>query len=327
MTAFIGIDVSKHKLDCAWLRDPATGKVKTKVIANDGAGHTQLRQWLAQHTARPLAECHVVIEATGVYHEALAYALHDAGAGVSVINPAQVRDFGKGLGVRAKTDAKDSVVLARYGATQRPAFWQPEPTAVRELKARVARLEALDSDIQRECNRREKSEVTQNTDILTSIDTVLAALRAERARLAGDIDDHIDGHPELKHDQALLESIPGIGPAVSLRLMTTLRSRPFTSARQAAAFAGLVPVPWQSGRSVYKKPQLSKAGSPRLRRLLYMAAVVSLRYNPDIAAQYQRLTARGKSNMSALGAAMRKLMHIAFGVLKTQTPYQAQVPA
>jgi len=324
MTAFIGIDVSKKKLDCAWLRDPATGKVKTKVIANDRTGHRQLHHWLEQHTARPIAECHIVMEATGVYHEALAYALHEAGAGVSVINPAQIRDFGKGLGVRGKTDAKDSVVLARYGATQRPAFWQPEPTAVRELKARVARLEALDSDIQRECNRREKSEVTHDTEILSSIDTVLAALRAERARLASDIDDHIDGHPELKHDQALLESIPGIGPTVSLRLMTTLRSRPFASARQAAAFAGLVPVPWQSGRSVHKKPQLSKAGSPRLRRLLYMAAVVSLRYNPDIASQYQRLTARGKSTMSALGAAMRKLMHIAYGVLKTQTPYQAQ---
>lgn len=324
MSAFIGIDVSKHKLDCAWLRNPDTGKIKSKVVSNDGAGHALLHRWIEQHTGQPLSACHVVLEATGVYHEALAYALHDAGAGVSVINPAQIRDFSKALGVRGKTDAKDSVVLARYGATQRPAFWQPEPAPVRELKARVARLEALDGDIQRERNRREKSEVTQNQEILNSIDTVLAALHAERARLARDIDDHIDGHPELKHDQDLLESIPGIGPAVSLRLMTTLRSRPFASARQAAAFAGLVPVPWESGRSVRKKPRLSKAGSPRLRRLLYMAAVVSLRYNPDIAAQYRRLTGRGKTSMSALGAAMRKLVHIAYGVLKTQTPYQAQ---
>ena len=325
MSAFIGIDVSKHKLDCAWLREPAAGKVKTKVLSNDARGHAQLQRWLEQHTGQPIATCHIVLEATGIYHEALAYALHDAGAGVSVINPAQIRDFGKGLGVRGKTDAKDSVVLARYAATQRPAFWQPEPAAIRELKARVARLEALDSDIQRECNRREKSEVTGDTEIIASIETVLSALRAERARLARDIDAHIDGHPELKHDQALLQSIPGIGPAVSLRLMTTLRSRSFASARQAAAFAGLVPVPWESGRSVYKAPRLSKAGSPRLRRLLYMAAVVSLRYNPDIAAQYARLTGRGKTSMSALGAAMRKLMHIAYGVLKTQIPYQAQV--
>jgi len=325
MTAFVGIDVSKNKLDCAWLRDPATGKIKTKVFANDTEGFTALQDWLIQHTARPLTECHVVLEATGIYHEALAHSLYDAGAGISIINPAQVRDFGKGLGVRGKTDAKDSVVLARYGATQRPAQWHPESTAVRELKARIARLEALDADIQRECNRREKARITRDTETLASIDTVLAALRAERQRLADALDDHIDGHPELKHDRALLESVPGIGPAVSLHLLTTLRSRAFASARQVAAFAGLVPMPWQSGRSIDKAPHLSKAGSPKLRRVLYMAAVASLKCNPDIAAQYQRLTERGKSSMSALGAAMRKLLHIAYGVLKTQTPYQPQL--
>ena len=325
MTVFIGIDVSKKKLDAAWLRDPATGKVKTKVMLNTPDGHNALMTWLSRQTGQPLSACHIIMEATGIYHEALAYTLHDAGAGVSVVNPAQVRAFGKGLGVRGKTDAKDCVVLARYGATQHPAFWQPEPVAVRALKARIARLEALDDDIQREANRREKSEITGNAEILASIDTVLAALRAERERLARDIDDHIDGHPELKQDRDLLESIPGVGPKVSVRLMATLRSRLFDSARQAAAFVGLVPVPHESGSSVRGRPRLSKAGAPALRRRLYMAAVVSLRYNPDIAAQYQRLTACGQPKMSALGAAMRKLVHIAFGVLKHQQPYQPQI--
>ena len=325
MTVFIGIDVSKKKLDAAWLRDPAKGKVKTKVMPNTAEGHKALMDWLTQHTGQPLSACHVLMEATGVYHEALAYALHEAGVGVSVINPAQVHAFGKGLGVRGKTDAKDSVILARYGATQHPAFWQPEPVAVRALKARIARLEALDADIQREANRRETSEITGNAEIIASVDTVLSALRAERKRLARDIDDHIDGHPELKQDRDLLESIPGVGPNVSMRLMATLRSRAFDSARQDAAFVGLVPVPYQSGTSVRARPQLSKTGSATLRRRLYMAAVVSVRYNPDIAAQYRRLTARGQTKMSALGAAMRKLVHIAFGVLKHQQPYQSQL--
>lgn len=324
MTAYIGIDVSKRKLDGAWLRDPATGKIKTKVWNNDAAGFAALQDWVVHQTGLTLSDIHVVMEATGVYHEALAQTLHDAGAQVSVINPAHIRDFAKSLGVRGKNDKKDSVVLARYGATQQPALWAPEPTAIRQLKALVARLEALDTDIQRETNRREKAEVTQTTEVMASIDTVLAALRAERDRLARDIDDHIDRHPDLKNDQQLLQSIPGVGPAVSLRLMTTLRSRVFASARQAAAFIGVVPIPWESGHSVRARPRLSKAGAPKLRRLLYMAAVVSLRYNPDIAAQYQRLTRRGKPAMSALGAAMRKLVHTAFGVLKHQTPYQPQ---
>lgn len=325
MTAFIGIDVSKHKLDCAWLRDPDQVKIKTRVFENNAAGFTALQEWLVHHTGQPLAACHVVVEATGIYHAALAQSLYDAGAGVSVVNPAQSHNFGKSLGFRGKTDKKDSVILARFGEARRPPLWQPEPTPVRELKALAARLDALDTDIQRECNRREKAEVGQAPEIRQSIDTVLGALRAERARLQHEIEAHIDGHPQLKNDRTLLESIPGIGPAVSLRVLSTLRSRSFASARQAAAFAGLVPVPWQSGTSIDGRPHLSKTGSAKLRQRLYMAAVVSMRYNPDIAVQYQRLTARGKSKMSALGAAMRKLLHIAFGVLKTQTPYQPQI--
>jgi transposase len=320
MPAYIGIDVSKHKLDCAWLRDPASGQVKTQVWNNDTAGFTALQDGLMRQTGLALTEIQVVMEATGVYHEALAQALYEAGAQVCLMNPARIRDFAKSLGVRGKNDTKDSVVLARYGATQQPALWAPEPQPIRELKARIARLEALDADIQRENNRREKAEVTQASDVIQSIDTVLATLRAERKRLARDIDDHIDRHPTLKNDRQLLQSIPGIGPAVSLRLMTTLRSRAFASARQVAAFVGVVPVPWESGTSVRGRPHLSKAGAPKLRRFLYMAALVSLKYNPDIAAQYQRLIHRGKPAMSALGAAMRKLVHIAFGVLKHQTP-------
>lgn len=324
MTVYIGIDVSKRKLDCAWLRDPDTGKVKTKVFGNDAAGHASVLTWLWQQTGAPADPIHIVMEATGVYHEALAQALYEAGLGVSVVNPAQARDFAKSLGIRGKNDKKDSVVLARFGAARRPGLWQPEPTAVRDLKALIARLEALDTDIQRECNRREKAETTQADEIIASIDTVLAALRAERDRLARDIDDHIDRHPALKKDRALLQSVPGIGPTVSRRLLATLRSRDFVSAPQAAAFIGVIPIPWESGTSVRGQPRLSKAGAPKLRRLLYMAAVVSLKYNPDIAAQYQRLTRRGKSPMSALGAAMRKLVHIAYGVLKHQIPYQPQ---
>lgn len=324
MTVYIGIDVSKRKLDCAWLRDPDTGKVKTRVFANDGAGHAAISAWLTQQTGAPADKIHIVMEATGIYHEALAQALYEAGFCVSVMNPAQAREFAKSLGIRGKNDKKDSIVLARYGEARRPKLWQPEPTAVRELKALLTRLEALDKDIQRECNRREKAEVCQAEEVITSIDTVLFALRTERDRLARDIDDHIDRHPALKKDRALLQSVPGIGPTVSRRLLATLRSRDFTSARQAAAFIGVIPIPWDSGTSVHAQPHLSKAGAPKLRRLLYMAAVVSLKHNPDIAAQYQRLTGRGKSAMSALGAAMRKLVHIAYGVLKHQIPYQAQ---
>lgn len=190
-----------------------------------------------------------------------------------------------------------------------------------KLKALAARLVALDKDILRECNRREKAEFAMATDILRSIDDILLALTHERDRLKQDIDDHIDQHPSLKRDRSLLQTIPGIGPAVSLKLLAMLRSRSFKSARQAASFAGLVLVSWESGSTVRGRPHLSKAGNPKLRQSLYVKVVVGLRCNPDISRLYRRLTGNGKSNMAALGAAMRKLLHIAYGVLKTQIEY------
>lgn len=324
--ATIGIDVSKKKLDCLWLKDLAAGKVKSRVFDNTPAGHLALQAWAQKQTGEGLEEVHFIMEATGIYHEALAYQLYQAGAKVSVVNPAQVRSYAKSLGRRTKTDKKDSMVLARYGATQTPRLWQPEPEAVRTLKALIARINAVEKDIQREKNRLEKTQIAQVSDeIITSIHTILGQLEKEKARLESLIDEHIDQHPELKRDRQLLESIPGVGPVISRYMMAVIRSRSFDSASQCAAFVGVVPIQHESGTSVRGKPRLSKAGDATLRAKLYMAAVVCIQHNPDIKRQYERLLKNGKTKMSALGAAMRKLVHICFGVLKHQTPYQVQV--
>ena len=326
MDAIIGIDVSKAKFDCLWLRDSQTLKVKTKVIENSPAGHQRLSQWVQQQTGRSVTDCCFVMEATGVYHEALAYFLHDAGAKVCVVNPAQVRDFAKSLGGRTKTDKKDSMVLARFAVSHGPRAWQPEAPEIRTLKALLARLEALEKDIQREQNRLEKAEVSQaSEDVIESIQLMLQVLQAERKRLEKMIDTHLDNHPGLKSDRGLLESIPGIGPVLSRLMLAVIHSRTFESARQCAAYLGLNPCIWESGSSVKGRPQLSKAGSSAIRAKLYMGAIVASTWNPDIRAHYERLLERGKCKMSALGAAMRKLVHICFGVLKQQTKYVPQV--
>lgn len=323
--AQIGIDVSKQKLDVCWLRDAHQGKVKTRVFSNEVNGFEALIQWLDKHTGETAETIEVMMEATSIYHEALAYALHEAGMQVYVANPHRVSEYAKSFGRRSKTDRKDSVILARFLGDRAHQPWTPEPKEVRYLKAMLARLQALDTDIQREQNRLEKAEIQQaSAEVEHSIRTMLQALEKERQRLERDIDDHINGHPKLKQDRQLLESIPGIGRVLSVELMAMLRSRPFRSANQSAAFAGLVPVMHESGTSVSKIPRLSKAGPARLRAKLYMGAVVAIRYNPSIRAQYKRLTDRGKTKMSALGAAMRKLVTTAFGVLKHQVGYDPQ---
>ncbi|MEJ1335871.1 MAG: IS110 family transposase [Candidatus Sedimenticola sp. (ex Thyasira tokunagai)] len=325
MRAIIGIDVSKAKLDCLWLRDHETLKVKAKVIPNTAAGHEQLLKWVENNTGRSIKETLFVMEATGIYHEKLAYRLHKAEAQVAVINPAQARDYAKSLGVRTKNDSKDRMVLARFGATQPINLWQPEPEEVRELKALLSRLDAMQADIQREMNRLEKAKISQTSeDVETSIHNVLKHLTEEKQRLEKRIDDHMDGHPQLKEDKRLLETIPGVGGVISNYMVAAFHSRQFCKASQMAAYFGLVPIEHESGSSVRHRPRLSKAGNAKVRAKLYMPAIVASRYNPDAHALYTRLLERGKSKMAALGAVMRKLVHICFGVLKHQQVYCPQ---
>ncbi|MEJ1375410.1 MAG: IS110 family transposase [Candidatus Sedimenticola sp. (ex Thyasira tokunagai)] len=326
MKAIIGIDVSKAKLDCLWLRNLETLKVKAKVLANSTTGYKQLIDWAQKNTGMEPQNICFVMEATGIYHEALAYHLHQAGAEVAVLNPAQVRDYAKSLGVRTKTDSKDRFVLARFGATHPLRLWEPEPQEIRELKALLSRIEAIQVDIQRELNRLEKAQISQaSEEIETSINNVLRDLNEEKQRLEKKVDDHMDDHPQLRKDKQLLESIPGVGDVVSSHMVAAYHSRDFRKASQMAAYFGLIPIEHESGSSVRKPPRLSKAGNAKVRAKLYMPAIVASRYNPDAHALYMRLLQRGKSKMSALGAVMRKLVHICFGVLKNQQEYVPQV--
>jgi transposase len=147
-------------------------------------------------------------------------------------------------------------------------------------------------------------------------------LREEIKRLERAIDDHIDRHPDLKEDRELLTSIPAIGRQASSAILSIMHSKRIESAQALAAYLGLVPVQRQSGTSLNGRAHLSKTGPARVRATFYMAAIVGIRRNPHIQAFYARLLQAGKSRMAALGAAMRKLVHLCFGVLKTRMRYQ-----
>ena len=315
---YLGVDVAKKKLDCLLL-DSSSGKVKSKVVDNTAAGFATLLEWLGKQKA---TELHVVMEPTGMYHEAAALALADAGLTVSLVNPAQLRAFAQGLGVKTKTDKQDSTVLAKFGATQKPAPWQPPSMSARRLKALLARRDAVADDLQRERNRQEAADFSLTPDaVKESIAQSIAFLEAELKRFEKMIASHIDDDPDLRNNKDLLETIPGVGPRVATHMTTLFAGRTFDSAEQLAAYLGLVPVEWQSGTSVRGRPRMSKAGPAHLRKVLYMPAVVARRCNPHIKALNERLMAKGKSKMAAIGAAMRKLAHLCFGVVHSGKPY------
>ena len=320
---YLGLDVAKAKLDACLLLDENQHKRKTKVVANTKNGIVELLQWTLKHGIEA-STLHVVMEGTGVYHELAALSLSDVGVMVSIVNPAQVKDFGRGLAVRTKTDTTDSVVLARYGALLKPKVWMPPSLEARALTALLARREAIAQDLQRERNRQEKTNISQPSALVQqSLNDSMVFLTEQLNKLQQEIDDLIKGHPQLKADMHLLQSIPAVGDKVGGQMLAVMHSHAFATAEQLAAYLGLVPIERQSGSSLMGRAKLSKAGPARVRAVLFMAAIVAKQYNPHVKALYDKLIAKGKSKMSALGAAMRKLVHLCFGVLKTQRPYQA----
>jgi transposase len=322
MTVFFGIDVAKEKLDCAVVVHDRQRPIGQKSFPNTPDGIERAAAWVMKVSRVELLEVHAVLEPTAAYHELAARLLAAKGMTVSLVNPAQIRSFAKGMAVLSKTDKIDAVLLARYGCLAQPKAWNPPAERLIELQALLARLDDLEGDLRREQNRYEQACVRGCSGAIKhSFVTSIRALKAQCKRLQQAIAEHLSAHEDLQADLQRLQTIPAVGPKTAMRMLVLLQSRPFETARQVAAFLGLVPVERQSGRSIRGRPRLSKAGNPRLRAALYMAAVVATKLNPDIRAQQQRLLARGKAKMATLGAAMRKLVHICFGVLKSHGGY------
>jgi transposase len=314
--SYLGIDIAKVKMDLA-LRRP-DGSVRSKVCPNTAAGYAELVAWLARHAPGAVHAC---LEATGTYGDGVATALADAGLTVSVVNPAAIEAFGRSRLTRTKTDPTDARLIADFCALTQPPAWQPLAPEVRALQAFVRRLDALEGMRQQERNR--LAAEPPEAAVRASIQHVIDTLDDEMATLKARIHDHFDQHPGLKADRDLLTSIPGIGEATAAVLLAELgRIARFTDAAACAAFAGVVPREGRSGTSVRRKPVMSKLGSAALRKALFFPALAALRHNPIAVALRERLQAKGKHKMVIVGAVMRKLLHLAYGVLKTRQPFR-----
>lgn len=318
ISTVVGIDISKKKLDVALL---VNGKIKAKVVENSAAGHQCLLDWLDKSKIQR-AGLHVCMEATGVYYEAVATALHDAGLMVSVVNPGCIKGFGQSENLRNKTDKADAALIARYCAAMSPKRWVPPPLEQRQLRAWSQRIQALKDMRQQESNRLESYTVSGMNEVAEHARSLIAWLDAQIKQLEVDMDDHIDRHPGLKHDVELLTSIPGIGNTTAARLLGQLGDiRRFGSAKRFAAFLGVTPRQRSSGTSIKGRTMMSRTGSLSLRAALYMPGMVASRYNPLLRPFALRLAATGMAKKAVIGAVMHKLAHFIYGVIKTNKPF------
>jgi len=308
----LGIDIAKASFEATLLQG---NKQYNRTFRNQGSGFAQLDKWLGKHNPE---QVHACLEATGRYGEELATHLYQAGHTVSVVNPARIHNYAKSKLTRNKTDKLDARLIADFCATQQPAAWTPPAAEVRELQAMVRHLEAVQQIRNQESNRL-ASGVPAST-VREMLQQHLAFLDAQLESLQQQIDEHIARHPVLQRQSELLDSIPGIGKLTAAKLLGE-NIQSFTSTRALAAYAGLNPQHTQSGSSVHGRPRLSKVGNQALRKALYFPAISAKNHNPAIRAFCQRLEARGKQSMVIVGAAMRKLLCLALGVLKSGQPF------
>jgi transposase len=315
-TAVIGIDVSKATLDCC---PPAPdGKARDRAFPNDPGGFAALLAWADRHA--PGGDTHFGMEATGGYEDALATHLHAAGRAVSVVNPTRVKYAGVMRGRRNKTDRADARLIAEYTRDEAPPAWSPPAPEVRELQALVRRRDDL-----RQLAAHEKARL--DSPLLTpaarkSVARVVRLLGREADAMQAAADAVIAATPARAADRALLVSISGVGTQTASTVLAELPALDrVPSAQAAAAYCGLSPREFKSGSSVRGRTRLSKAGNARLRKALYLPTLTAIRFNPVLKGFFERLVDAGKPRMQAVGACMRKLVMICYGVLKNRAPF------
>ena len=302
---FVGIDVSQDRLDLA-VRP--TGE--TRQVVHDPAGTGAMTEYL-----KKLGPQLVVVEATGGLETAVTAELAAEGLPVVVANPRKVRAFARATGQLAKTDALDARVLAQYGETLRPQPRALPDAATRELRALVVRRRQLVEMITAEGNRRRRA----TRRVRHRVEEHIKWLKENLAELDRDLEDTIRSSPVWKDQNRLLRSVPGVGPVLSLTLLSGLPELGALNRGEVAALVGVAPFNQDSGS--FRGKRRVWGGRGPVRAALYMAALVATRCNPALKEFYQRLCQAGKPKKVALTACMRKLLTILNAMVRDHRPW------
>jgi transposase len=235
------------------------------------------------------------------------------------LGAARIKGFAMSQMRRNKTDKQDSEVSAAFCAAVRPSGWQPPSAVQRKLRNLERYADDLKQTLTQQKNRLVNS---KDADVQRSLQRLIEQIQQELQQVERQIEQQIAEQESLRTQQTLLTSITGIGTQVAHKLIAEFYDlHTYASARAAAADAGLTPAHHQSGDSVRRKPRLSKVGKAAVRSILFLPAISAMRFNPVVKALADRLRTRGKPKKVIIAAAMRKLIHLAFGVLKNQTPF------
>lgn len=314
----LGIDVAKATLAVALHTDE--GQCQHGSFKNDSKGFGQLKRWVRRQVPHAVWVC---LEATGRYSDAIAHYLYAEAwvAQVSVLTPSRIHAYGRSQLRRSKTDKTDAALLAHFAATQSPEGWQPPSPQQQTLQELMRHRDNL-MDMRQQVRNRLKSGV-RTGEVQRQLQEQDALLTRQIDEVEREVQQQIKQDEDLQQQFKLLCSIPGVGPILAAHFLAEVPDLArFDSASQLAAYAGLVPTQHDSGSSVKKKGRLAKTGNIHLRTAFYMPALSAARHNPLIATFVARLQADGhKAKMTIVAAVMHKLLRLAYGVLKSNRPF------
>ena len=306
----VGIDVAKYSLDVYVARNGRSFTIK-----NTSAG---FRQLLAELPA--IGSCLVVVEATGGYQSRLVGALVAAGHQVAVVNPRQVRDFARGLGILAKTDRLDARVIARFAEHASPRTVEIGSEKQAELRELVTRRRQL---VELRTAEQNRLETTLTKVVRKNVRHLIEQLDKQIHQLEEAIGQLVESEPQLASKAALLETVPGVGPVTVTSLLVDLPELGRLDRQQVAALVGVAPFNRDSGK--FHGRRAIWGGRAAVRSVLYMAALTARRSNPLIRAFAQRLEATGKPFKVVLTACMRKLLVILNSMIKNNLPWNPKL--
>lgn len=309
MQATLGIDVSKHKLDCCL---KISNKYLHRQFSNNAQGFAKISQWLAKYQTN----VHACLEATGNYGEAVADYLNEAGHKVSVVNPLSIKKYIEMQLLAVKTDKQDAQSIADYCQSQNPPAYIFPSQSERKLKALTRQLDYLTDMATAQKNRLQVSHPA-TTDYIKQM---LAHIENQIKQIEADIKQHIKSNNELQSKAKLLQSVKGIGARTIPYLLTLFAERSFQNAKQMISYLGLNPIIKQSGKSKARYAAISKQGNKHVRTALYMPAVACFRL-PEYKVFIQRLQQAGKHNKQIICALMRKLAVYCYTVIKNKTMF------
>ena len=314
MTVILGIDIAKQTFDATLI--DGQGEKRRRHFDNTTRGHDQLHRWVQRYAP---GKVHACMESTSIYWEAVAEYLHQAGYLVSVVNPARIKGYAMSQMRRSKTDPLDGDIIADFCRTQKPAVWEPPTAEQKKLRALVRHLKALQKSRTQHSNR---LSTCGDEEVRASILILLQTIEAEIERINQRLDRFFDDHPDLKEKRDLLASIKGFGPPTATHILAEMYDlERYENAKAAAADAGVTTSHYSSGTSVHRRPKISRMGKATIRGALYFPAITAIRHNPIVRRLAERLEAKGKHKAVIRVAAMRKLMNLAYGVLKHGQPF------